>query len=142
MSDNLPTRPGDPMAEFKAKLEAKVREDIAELLPETAVAELVKKAVEDVFFAPRVEVENRGSYHERRIEKPSWFIEAVAKEAKPLLDAAVNKFVAEHQVEIDKAVAEYLTPQNLTVLAVGSLSREISIALGNLNESIMQHFNR
>ena len=124
-----------PLEVFREKLQKRVREDIADLLPEDAVASLVQKAVEDTFFKTRRR--NDGSeYNPRWVESPSWFVEAVAKEAKPILERTVAAYIKEHEAEVQKAVSEYLTPQNLTVLAVGTLSANISAALYSLAQTI------
>lgn len=125
----------DPLQDFKDKLAQKVREDIASLLPEDVVSELVKKAVQEQFFTPRRK--NVGNeYSPRWEEDPSWFVEAVAEQAEPILKAAVEAYIEANRGVIDDAAAQYLTPQNLTVLAVGRLSTDIGVALANLADAI------
>src|SRR3990167_8937425 len=118
---SLPATTTDPMGAFREKLEQRVREDIANLLPDDAVNDLVKRAVEDVFFKPRKVNEGTG-YSPNWVERPSWFVEAVSKEAAPILKATIAEFVKTHEAEIKQAVEQYLSPQNLTVLAVAAFA--------------------
>lgn len=133
MSNEI-AKPIDPMAEFKAKLGERVREDIRNLLPEDAVSALVQEAVRETFFKPRRIDEGYGRFK----ETPSWFVEEVAEVAKPLLQKAVGEYVAANKATIETALAAYLSPQNLTLLAVGSLSSDIRAALSDLANAVRQ----
>lgn len=129
------TKPGNPMEEFKAKLAEKVRENIAGLLPEDAVNELVQEAVRETFFKERVIEYN--NYHGNKMG-PSWFVSAVRDAAKPILEKAVADFMAkpEARVAIQTALNEYLSPKNLTLIAVGALGSDIRMALDDLARAV------
>ena len=102
----------DPMQEFQDKLKAKVREEIADLLPDEAVQRLVESAVRDTFFKPR---EVKVGYSGTELH-PSWFVEEVAKAAKPMLRVMVESYVKKNSGIIKQAMNDFLSTQNLTLL--------------------------
>lgn len=131
MSD-VPAIKTDPMADFRAKLQQRVRDDIRELLPADAVAALVEDAVKKEFFQPRRVRKDYG----RDEERPSWFVEEVVKAAEPILREAVNKYIAEHPATVDKAIAEFLDQNRLAVTATSKLTDMLAGAIYSLQESL------
>lgn len=125
----------DPMAEFQAKLQQRVRDDIRELLPEDAVAGLVKKAVEDVFFTPRI-IKDPDGWSSRDRQGPSWFVEAVTKAAEPIIRDAVAKCVASHPDAIEKVIKEFLDTNKLAVIATTHLNDIVARAVFDLQEAL------
>jgi hypothetical protein len=105
---------GNAMQDFQTKLVERLRKDIGELLPEQVLEDLIKKAVTDEFFKTRIIEEGWN----RRREEPSWFVQAVTEAAKPMLEKQVKKFVKENEEVLQKALADFLTPQNLLLLAM------------------------
>lgn len=120
----------DPMKEFQDKLKQRVRDDIRDLLPDDAVAGLIKKAVEDMFFTPRIETEP--GWNGRTVQKPSWFVEAVSVAAKPIIEAAVKRVVDEHPAEVSMVIAEFLDSNKLTVQTTSILTSMLSGAIHDL----------
>lgn len=129
-------RPRDPMQEFKEKLIAQVRDNIRDLLPQEAVQKLIDEAVRQTFFESRPISNPNRPYNP--IVKPSWFVEAVAKEATPILEMAVKAYVAENKPIIDQALKEFLSGQNLTLLAVGGLAEQLREEMNMANYNLMQ----
>ena len=113
MSEEL--APPDPMQAFQERVKEKLRDDIAGMLPDEALAQLVQRAVDEEFFKKRT-VKVGGAYSSATEERPSWFVQEVTKVAKPLLEAMVRDYVAEHTEVIKKAVDEFLSSQNLLLL--------------------------
>ncbi len=107
-----------PLASFQNKVAKKLRKDIGDMLPDGALAELVQRAVEDQFFNERVV--DRGGFNGREII-PSWFVSEVAKIAEPVIKKHVEKYVADNEATIRKAVDQYLTDANLTLVAIAAL---------------------
>lgn len=126
--------PVDPMADFQNKLKERVRNDIRDLLPDDAVAALVKKAVEEEFFKPRKIDEGYG----RTKEEPSWFVTEIRKAAEPIIREAVGKVIAESPETVHKVIAEYLDTNKLSVVTAGMLTSLLADAIFNLNSTLQQ----
>lgn len=106
-----------PMETFQNRVMDKIRADIGEMLPDDVVAGLVQKAIDQQFFQPRtVEV----GY--RNVERPSWFVEEVAKLAQPILKEKIDQAFLDRKDEIDKAVTDFLSKENLTLLMVSRIT--------------------
>ncbi len=110
--------PVDPMVQFQADLTKRIREDIKDLLPEGALLELVKKAVEQEFFQPKIKKDQYG-----RVEaaEPSWFVKEVVKRAEPLMIRLVTDTFAEHDELIEKVIKNFLDENKLTILITHQL---------------------
>jgi len=124
----------NPMQEFRTKLGEKVRADIANLLPEPVIAQLVEEAVKESFFEPQ-KVTTASGY--TRTE-PSWFNQAVAEAAKPMMEAAVEKFVKENQAKMQEQIDLYVSDQNLTLLAAAAIGQQMNNNVYQVVENIMQ----
>jgi hypothetical protein len=124
----------DPMTAFQEQLRERVRNDIRDLLPEDAVAGLVKQAVDAEFFKARRIDEGYGRWS----EKPSWFVEEVVKAAKPIIEAAVQKTVADNPAVVEKAIKEYLDENRLTVAVASRLDAVLSSAIYNLQQTLQR----
>lgn len=127
----------DPMKDFQDKLQARVRDDIRELLPQDAVAGLVKKAVEDVFFTPRKEKEP--GWNGREITRPSWFVEAVTEAAKPIIKEAVEQFVAKHPLKVEQVLKDFLDENKLAVATAKYTNELLAAMIGSLQQAMSQH---
>ena len=66
----------------------KIRDQFGSLLTEDQLREMVAKAVQDTFFAPRPAEPT--SRWDRRPEKPSLFVEKVTELATPYIEKAEN----------------------------------------------------
>jgi len=125
-----------PLKEFYERLAAKLRDDIGGMLPDEVLNQLVAKAVEEEFFKPRT-VRVGGHYSTVTEERPSWFVEEVGKAAKPLVEAMVKDYVAEHTDEIKKAGAEFRSPQNLLPLTFAAMRTATYSDLADLANQIV-----
>jgi len=125
MSESLSTRTPTPIEEFQKKVVERLRDDIRDLLPDAVLQQLVTRAVEEEFFK------------ERRVPRPygaddlkaSWFVEAIAKEAAPLVAKAVAGFIAERAELVDRAIHTFLTDEALTILIAARLTDKLDLAL-------------
>lgn len=131
------TVPTDPITEFQDKLKQRIRDDIRDLLPDSAVAGLVEKAVNEEFFQPRRVDEDYGRW---RME-PSWFVTEIRKAAEPIIRAEVSRFIAENPAAIEKVIAEFLDTNKLTVTATGVLVDMLSGVIHQLSVT-MQNLRR
>lgn len=123
------------MREFQEKLIEKLRTDIAGMLPDAVLAQMVQKAIEEQFFKPR-KMSSGSGYSATVIDAPSWFVEEAAKEAKPLIALLVKESVDERKEEITKAIKEYLEPQNLTIIVYAAIRAEMGYALQQLTQQM------
>lgn len=107
------------MREFQEKVVAKLRADIGEMLPDAALAGLVEKAIQEQFFTKRT---TGMDYAGRPTDqKPSWFVEEVAKMAEPQIRAYVQGWLDENKETIKKAVDEFLGEQNLLMITFAAM---------------------
>lgn len=132
---------GNPMEDFQNKLKQKVREDIANLLPEEAVSALVKKAIEEEFFSR--EKENVGtSYHPQWQDKPSAFVREVVNAARPMLEAEIKKCVDEKKDLIAQEIAKFVEAQNLTLLIAAAIGQAMSNNIYSVAELVTRNIKQ
>lgn len=117
-----------PMEAFQEKLKAKMRDDIASLLPDDVVASMVQKVINDEFFAKKTVRTNPNSWNDHSTkELPTPFQEAVMIAAKPIIDDHVKRIIAEN--------AERIAAQIDTTVKNGLLSmclQQIDQTLDNI----------
>lgn len=128
MTDNTPAlTPHEAMNNFRDRVKTKVRADIADMMPDDVIEALVREAIKEQFFAPRLEPQQYG----KPKEHPSWFVETVTQAAKPILEKAVKEWAASHE----EYLREFITQERLTLLAAGmigsAVSEQLSYALNN-----------
>lgn len=130
-----------PMQTFEAKVKTKLKETIADMLPDDALDGLVQKAVEEEFFKPTRR--NLGTdYQPRWEEAPSWFMQEVAKLAKPIIDARVKKEFDLRKSAIEKAIDGFCKAQNIALLMSAAITRDTSSAILEAAELIRQQMDR
>jgi hypothetical protein len=88
-----------PQQQFEEKIKEKLRIDVGNLLPDSVLADMVSKAVNNMFFT---KVHNSNGYHTR--EEPSWFEKAVAKELEQKLSLTIEKYMKDNETVIQEAV--------------------------------------
>lgn len=100
-------KPKSPMEEFQDNLKKSLRDDIARMLPEAALADMIKRVVEEEFFTKRhVPAPNRGSYSNETVEVPSAFQAMVVKAATPIIEREAAKLVAKLEYQIAAQIKE------------------------------------
>lgn len=130
--------PRNPMAEFQERVLSELKTKIGEMLPDEALQELVKRAVEEQFFTPRKVINPNGMYSRPEfIEKPSWFVEEVAKSAEPVIKKLVEEYVEQNKMEIEKAVKQFLEAQNLLLLTFAALRMQMFPDIAACAEAII-----
>lgn len=95
-----------PMETFMERVKSKLRDDIASMLPDEVVSEMVKKVVNEEFFAKRlVDDPTDNSYGtKRKIEKPSAFQEAVITAVKPIVNRQVAEILVTYKEPIESQI--------------------------------------
>ena len=93
-----------PMETFQENLKKSLRDDIARMLPEEAVQEMIKRVIEDEFFKKRVidDPTDHSSWNRRKIEKGTEFQNIVMGAAMPMLEKLAAKWIADNQEELLK----------------------------------------
>jgi hypothetical protein len=94
------------MSEFEAKLKDRIRTDIAELIPDEVLAEMIKAVINEQFFKPRETCENPNApiYQQRWKESPPWLLEVVQPLIKTQIDAHVTGWAQENSEKIAEMV--------------------------------------
>ena len=92
------TKPISPMEEFQENLKKSLRDDIARMLPDAAVKEMIERVVREEFFTKR-KVREPGSreWDNKFIEKGTVFQDIVMEHAKPILEALAKEWLKENQ---------------------------------------------
>ena len=124
----------DPMKEFQERVQKKLREDIGAMLPDEVLQALIKKAVEEEFFKERI---SRGTYGNETERRPSWFVEAVAKAAKPMLQQHVEAWVEANKDVLKKALQEFMTKENLLLLAMAQMRSTVAADMSDIATTIV-----
>lgn len=106
------------LATFQQNIIDKLRADIGAMLPDAALDELVKRAVDETFFKERRIPQSYG----RDEIKSSWFVSEIAKQAKPVLDTIIREWVKENEDVLKEAVSKFLDEQNLLLMAMQVMS--------------------
>lgn len=135
MSNEVSVKIVDPMQDFQNKVTEKIRNDIGQLLPKEVVDGLFNKAVNEHFFKPRIIQDTNWS--SRTTEIPSWFVQAVADASQPILEQAIKEYVKNNEAVIKKAMDEFLSTQNLTLLTCASLAQQMNNQVYQVVEQIM-----
>lgn len=94
----------------------KIRDQFGSLLTEDQLREMVAKAVQDTFFAPRLTQPT--SHWDKPVEKPSLFVEKVTELATPHIEKAAKEFVENNKTVLDKALSEFMTEHSLMLMAL------------------------
>jgi hypothetical protein len=105
MTTAVATTTQTPMDAFQAKLKEKLRDDIAQLLPDEVIASMVERVVNEEFFTKKTVRTNPSSWSDHSTkELPSPFQEMVLQAAKPMVEEAVRKVITDNAERITKQV--------------------------------------
>lgn len=91
-----------PMESFQERLKASLRDDVARMIPDEALAQMIQQVIKDEFFTKKTipNPKYRG-YYDRdvpsTIEVPSAFQAMVFEAAKPILQKLAKDWVDENQ---------------------------------------------
>ena len=123
-----------PMQSFEEKVKGKLKETIADMLPDEALQALVQKAVEETFFKRR-STQDRNGY--TREEKP-WFVEEVAKLAEPIIQAQAQRAFEANKERVEEAVAKFIDQQNIAMIMAARIGHEMSGSIASAIMRVMQ----
>jgi magnesium-transporting ATPase (P-type) len=96
-----------PMQSFQERIQSKVRDDIAAMLPDEVIADMVQKATQSLFFERKKETrrKNNGGWNEMETyELPSFFEDLVSKKIAPIVEHQVAAVITAQMPEINAAI--------------------------------------
>jgi hypothetical protein len=128
-----------PMATFEEKVKGKLKETIADMLPDAVLSDLVKRVMEEQFFRAKVVTDSRG--YSARTEPP-WFVTEVTKLAEPILRQHVEAAFAERKDQIEAEVAKFVEQQNLALLMSAKIADGMSGNMFSHAQRIVEMVNQ
>jgi uncharacterized protein YcaQ len=90
---------------FQERMYGRVKELLGELLTEEEAKQLVDKAIQDALFSSKKIYNTYGSQVR---EEPPQFVELVKNEVQPIVKNAVDKWIAEHQEEVNQTIEKVI----------------------------------
>lgn len=117
-----------PLESFNERVQAKLRDDVAGMLPDELLKAMVEKATQSLFFERKTERREKSWNNYETIELPSAFEKAVMEAVKPIIQAQVAAVVEARMPEIVAAVDKALD-EGLMSLAVATLDKWFKTAL-------------
>ena len=127
-----------PQQSFEQKLSDRIREDIGELMPAEALAEIVSKAIEKSFFEER-KVSDRGYYDNGRKEVP-WIVALVKKEMDARVQVAVKEWVASNGDKIEKTIKDRFD-EGMATAVVRTIDNIFQPSMQNLQSQMSDVIN-
>ncbi len=115
---------------FEAKMKDRIRDSIGELITDKELSELVRKSVDQVFFAP-TEI---GTIYNRK-EGPSLLNGLIAKLLTPQVREAIQQYINDHPDEVIEAVKEAISAGMGNAL-LSALNSQFQSHLFNLETNI------
>ncbi len=93
-----------PMQAFMDKVKDRLKNDVAELIPEEVLQEMINRVIEEQFFKKKVK---ETDYSGRAVSyEDSGFVAMVKEAIEPILKKRVEQFVAENADKVEEAFDE------------------------------------
>ncbi len=110
--------------DFQEKIKERMRQAFGDLMPDSVLAGIVAKGIEDAFF--KKQMRPSGQYPYREEAYPSWLIEFIEKEAKDQTQGAVKKWIVENEDKVAEIMKQVLADGmgSAVVLAFTSIFRD------------------
>lgn len=86
--------------DFQTSMFERIRDQMGDLLTEEDMRRLIEQAVQKAFFEERIERKIYGS----DVRHPAAFVEMVRDASKPMIQAAVDKWVAENKDKLAEKI--------------------------------------
>ncbi|HPT26294.1 MAG TPA: hypothetical protein PLZ95_07725 [Bryobacteraceae bacterium] len=112
MNDNV-TNKLTPQQAFEEQIKERLRQNIGELLPDEVLSEMVKKALTDMFFTPRIQRDRWGG----QVENPSWFEEEAGKLLRDRISEYLKTWLKENGPDLTRQVQEQISKNATSVIA-------------------------
>ena len=129
-----------PMQSFQEKVKNRLVSDIGDLIPDEALIEMVKVAMEEAFFKDRETTTGNG-YHKSTETKPSIFIEIVTELMQPRFDKVLREWMDDNS---DKIMAEMrsFTEANASDQILKALQRVFHDSMAVYQNNIVDAINQ
>ena len=105
-------KPITPQEAFQQKLADKLRDDIGSLIPDEVLAEMVKKAMQEMFFTSRKESDGYG----RTNYYPSWFEKAVEELLRDRMRQEIDSYMKKNGEALIEQAATAIAQQAPVIL--------------------------
>lgn len=92
-----------PLQSFQEKVRDRIVKDFTELIPQDAVDEMVKRAIDEAFFKER-RVEESTGYYKNTVTKQPLLVEMAEKEARAVFEKAVKEWIAANEETVMQAL--------------------------------------
>ena len=99
MESNLPVETKD----FKTRMMDRVRESIGELLTDDELKTMIDRSMHTIFFA---EKETKNTWGQTQKTEPPLMHEIVKKLVDPRVEACVQEYIKEHEVDVKRLIEE------------------------------------
>lgn len=96
-----------PMESFMEKVKIKVRDDIASMIPDDVIQNLIQQVVKDEFFKKN-KVNVGTNWNPVWEERPTEFQKLVLEAVRPIMNERAQKFLESNKEEIDELIKEVL----------------------------------
>lgn len=131
-----------PQQSFQEKMKERITKDLGDLIPDEMLQELVNKALEEAFFKPR-KVRVKSGYSEKYESMPSWFEDYVGELLKPMMQKAVDDWIA--KPETLERIIEEIQPfveRSTDQVIMSALSNALSKAITNMGYDIQNDLSQ
>jgi hypothetical protein len=94
------------LSDFESKLKDRIRADIAELIPDEVLAEMIKQTINEQFMKTRKVCENpeASSYNRRWRDSPPWLFEVIQPLIKDQIDSHITTWAQDNSDKIAEMV--------------------------------------
>ena len=123
---------------FQERMYGRVKELLGELLTEEEAKQLVDKAIQDALFSSKKIYNSYGSLVR---EEPPQFVELVKNEIEPIVKNAVDKWIVEHQEDINQTI-EKVIQDGILSACYRSFEEHMKKPMWNFQSQIQQIFNK
>lgn len=127
-----------PMATFEEKVKGRLKETIADMLPDEVLTSLVQRVMEEQFFTEKVTTDRNGY---RKVDPP-WFAVEVMKLAEPILQKHIEAAFAAHKDKIEEAVKAFVDQQNLALLMSAKIAEGMTAGMFQHAQRIVDQVQR
>lgn len=98
MSEEIMTRES-----FEERMKNRIRKDIGKLMTDEELSEIVKRAMNDIFFSATIE---RSGY--KTVEHPPFLHELLKELLEPLMRKAIIDYIVSHEKEVMAGVVKVM----------------------------------
>lgn len=109
---------------FEAKMMDRIRENIGELIPDAALAEMVKRAMRELFFEERV-IKNKGYYRDQDQVIPPLMHDIVKNLLTEEVERQIKVWIENNKSEVIAALNAVIT-NGVGMAVVSALSNKFS----------------